>query len=96
MKTADARDERGKRAETRGGNLLSYDRAVRNDREVIGKIWFSDYRLAEDIEQAAGICSWNIAATLNPALWRLFRFARFVDRFIADKTISARHTEKPR
>jgi len=45
------------RAEARGENLLSYDRAVRNHREVIGKIWFSDYRLGEAIEQAADISS---------------------------------------
>lgn len=35
----------------KSGNLLSYDRTVRNDREVIGKIWFSDYRFNESIEQ---------------------------------------------
>jgi len=43
--------ESARRAES--GNLLSYDRTVRNDRKVIGKIWFSDYRFSESIEQSA-------------------------------------------
>lgn len=53
MRTGTGMDaESARRAES--GNLLSYDRAVRNDREVIGKIWFSDYRFSESIEQPAG------------------------------------------
>jgi len=34
---------------------------------------------------------WNITATLNPALWRLFSFGCLVGRFIGDKTISSRN-----
>jgi len=82
----------------RGENLLSYDRAVRNHREVIGKIWFSDYRLGEAIEQAADISSSYISlrdVKSGSAALILFR-ARFVDRFIADKTISARKSHDKR
>lgn len=50
MRTRSGMDaESARRAEC--GNLLSYDRTVRNDREVIGKIWFSDYRFSKSIEQ---------------------------------------------
>lgn len=80
--------ESARRAE--GGNLLSYDRTVRNDREVIGKIWFSDYRFRERVSNSRlDISSWNIAATLNLSLC-LFPFGCFVGRFIGDKTISSR------
>lgn len=51
MRTRTGMDaESARRAE--GGNLLSYDRTVRNDREVIGKIWFSDYRFSERVSNS--------------------------------------------
>lgn len=53
MRTRTGMDAESARRE-KGGNLLSYDRTVRNDREVIGKIWFSDYRFSKREYRTAG------------------------------------------
>lgn len=82
--------ESARRAESE--NLLSYDRTVRNDREVIGKNLVFRLSIQREYRTAGWISPpWNIAATLNPALWRLFPFGCFVGRFIGDKTISSRN-----
>lgn len=87
MRTRTGTDEKRARRAAEG-NLLSYDRAVRSDREVIGKIWFLDYRLGGD--RADG---WYLLVKYRRDVKSRYYDVCFVlsdsvGHFIGDKTIS--------